>query len=310
LQHPSRIAIGRKTWEAATVLALAAAFLAGCAAARSSRPPATVALPSVVGERGATATTRLAALGVKVVTLPQFSSSPRGVVIAQGQPAGSHMARGATVALTLSAGVARSTMPPVIGMRAAAAVAALRRLHLAPLSFTVFSGAPRGTVVSSFPARGAALAYDAQARLDIAGGPPPTGAATVRVPDVARSDGTTAQRELRAGWLVPDVFYIRSRDPIGSVVRQTVKPGVRVQAGTLVGLALSLGPRAVAATPVPYVVGRSSSAAVALLRSTGFHVRVVAQRSATASSRSVFDEQPMGGTKAPVHVVVTVVIAA
>lgn len=300
----------RNTWETASALALFAVLLAGCAAARSSGPPATVALPRVVGERGAAATTRLAALGVKVVTLPQFSPAPRGVVIAQGQPAGSHVAGGATVALTVSAGVARSTMPAVVGMRAAAAVAALRRLHLAPLSFTVFSGAPRGTVVSSFPGRGAALSYDAQARLDIAGGPPPTSAASVRVPDVARRDGSTAQRELRAGWLVPDVFYVRSHDPIGSVVRQTVTPGVRVQAGTLVGLALSLGPRAVAATPVPYVVGRPSSAAVALLRSMGFHVRVVVQRSATASSRSVVDEQPMGGTKAPVHAVVAIVTAA
>lgn len=310
MKSPVRIAVRRNAWETATVLALAAAFLAGCAAARSSGPSATVALPGVVGERGAVATTRLAALGVKVVILPQYSSSPRGVVIAQGQPAGSHVTSGATVALTVSAGVARNTMPPVVGMRAATALAALRRLHLAPLSFTVFSGARRGTVVSSFPAQGAVLAYDAQARLDIAGGPPPTGAATVRVPDVALSDGSTAQRDLRAGWLVPDVFYVRSRDPIGSVVRQTVKPGLRVQAGTLVGLALSLGSRAVAITPVPYVVGRPSSAAVALLRSTGFHVRVVVQRSATASSGSVVDEQPMGGTKAPVHAVVTVVMAA
>jgi beta-lactam-binding protein with PASTA domain len=84
-----------------------------------------------------------------------------------------------------------------------------------------------------------------------------------------------------------------------------------VQLGTLVGLALSLGPHGSATTPVPYVVGRSSAAAVGLLSSTGFHVRVVTQRSAAAAaSRSVIDEQPMGGTKAPAHAVVTIVIAA
>lgn len=264
----------------------------------------------MVGERDAAAATRLAALGVKVVTLARFSSSPRGVVIAQGQPGGSRVAGGATVALTVSAGVAHSTIPPVVGMRAASAVAALRRLHLAPLAFTVFSGAPRGTVVSTFPARGAALGYDAEARVDISGGPPPTGPGRARVPTVARDDGTTAQQDLRAGWLVPDVFYVRSRDPVGSVVEQTVKPGLRVPAGTLVGLALSLGPRGVAATPVPYVVGRPSSSARALLRSAGFRVQVVAQRSAATSSGSVVDEQPMGGMKAPAHAVVTVVIAA
>jgi beta-lactam-binding protein with PASTA domain len=252
----------------------------------------------------------LAGLGIKVVALRRFSSSPRGDVIAQGDPAGSHVVVGSTVALTVSAGVARSTMPQLVGMRAARALAAVRRLHLAPLAFTVFSGAPRGTVVSSFPPRGAVLGYDSQARIDVSGGPSPTGSAIVRVPNVTRTDDAIAQQELRARSLVPDLFYVRSHGPVGSVVRQTVQPGAHVQAGTLVGLALSLGRRAAAATPVPYVVGRSSSAAAALLRSAGFRVRVVAQQAPAAPSRSVVDEQPMGGTKAPVHAVVTIVMAA
>jgi beta-lactam-binding protein with PASTA domain len=270
-----------------------------------------VTLPRVVGDRSAVASTRLAALGIKVVTLPRFSPEPRGVVIAQGQPAGAKVAHGSTVALTVSSGVARSTMPKLAGMRAAAAATALDRLHLAVLPFTVFSDAPRGTVVSSFPAAGAVLGYDGQARVDISGGPPPTGAAPANVPDVRGSDGALAQRQLRARWLAPDVFYARSSAPVGSVVRQTIAPGMRVRLGTLVGLELSLGPHGSATTPVPYVVGRSSAAAVALLRSTGFHVRVVTQRSpAAAARRSVIDEQPMGGTKAPAHAVVTIVIAA
>lgn len=282
---------------------LAVALLSGCG---SHRP---IALPRVVGDRTAVATERLAADRVKVVTLRRFSSEPRGVVIAQGQPAGTRVAPDATVALTVSAGVARSTMPKVAGMNAAAALASLRRLQLAPLSFTVFSDAPRGTVVSSYPAAGVAVRYDGQARIDVSGGPAPHGVAPAVVPDVHGVGSDTAQRRLRDLWLTPNVFYVRSSESVGSVVRQTVAPGTRVRLGTLVGLALSLGRHGTAATPVPYVVGRSSAAAVGLLSSTGFHVRVVTQRS-PAPAGSAIDEQPMGGTKAPAHAVVTVVIAA
>ena len=283
-----------------------AVVLAGCATARSSG----VVLPRVVGERTPAASARLAVLGVKTVTLSQFSSQPRGVVISQGQPAGSRVTRGSTIALTVSAGVAHSVMPKLAGARAAAATAALGRLHLAVLRFTVFSDAPRGTVVSSFPAAGAAVRYDGQARIDVSGGPPPSGSAPARVPDVVGAGADDAQRVLRALWLTPDLYYVRSSESAGSIVRQTVAPGTRARLGTLVGLALSLGPHGSATTPVPYVVGRTSAAAVGLLGSTGFHVRVVTQRSPAAPAGSVIDEQPMGGTKAPAHAVVTIVIAA
>lgn len=283
---------------------LALVLPTGCASARSAR---SVALPRVVGDRSAAATAQLAGLGIKTVTLTQFSSFPRGVVIAQGQPAGTRVAGGSTLALTVSAGVARSVMPSTAGTRAAPAAAKLRQLHLAVLSFTVFSDEPRGTVVSSFPAAGVAVPYDGQARLDVSGGPPPFGAAPARVPDLRGAGDARAQQRLRALWLVPDVFYVRSSTPAGTVVRQTVEPGARVRPGTLVGLGLS----GTATTPVPYVVGRSSAAAAALLRGTGFHVRVVTQQAASAVARSsVIDEQPMGGTKAPAHAVVTIVIAA
>jgi beta-lactam-binding protein with PASTA domain len=195
-------------------------------------------------------------------------------------------------------------------MRAAAAVAALGRLHLAALRFAVFSDAPRGTVVSTFPAAGLAVGYDGQARVDVSGGPPPTGAAPAIVPDVRGAGADAAQQRLRGLWLVPNLFYVRSSESAGTVVRQTVAPGTRARLGTLVGLALSLGRHGEATTPVPYVVGRSAAAAVGLLRSTGFHVRVVTQRSPAVPAGSALDEQPMGGTKAPAHAVVTIVIAA
>ena len=77
------------------------------------------------------------------------------------------------------------------------------------------------------------------------------------------------------------------------------------------GLAVSLGPGGAADTPVPYVVGRSAAAGAQLLQSTGFRIRVVSEQAAGGTAAgTVIDEQPMGGTKAPGHAVVTIVIAA
>lgn len=256
---------------------------------------------------------RAGALGAHVVELDQFSSEPAGTVLSQDLAPGTRLAAGATIALTVSKGAAGNAMPGLAGATAAAAMAKLRALQLAPLRFTVVSDAPAGIVVSTYPARGVVLRYGDQARVNVSGGIPAAlrGSlrAPARVPDVRGASVERAQDRLRALGLSPDLFYVRSARPPGLVVRQTVGAGARVHLGTLVGLAVSLGPEATASTPVPYVVGRPAAAAEQLLRTTGFQPRLVTQR-AGAPGRAVRDEQPMGGTKAPPHAVVTIVIAA
>jgi eukaryotic-like serine/threonine-protein kinase len=234
-------------------------------------------------------------------------------VLSQDTAAGTRLPIAATIALTVSKGVARSAMPELVGSSAQAATVKLRALQLAVLRFTVVSDVPVGTVVSSFPAPGSVLRYGDQARLNISGGIP-VGvnlAAQAVVPDLHGASNTEAQARLRERGVTPNVLYVRSHRAAGLVVRQSVAPGTRVRLGTIVGLDISLGSRGTAETPVPYIVGRARNAAVQLLRSTGFRVRLVPQRAtARTPARTVLDEQPMGGTKAPVHAVVTLVIAA
>jgi len=272
-------------------------------------------VPSVVGVSYAQAVRRLGRLGVHVVELDQFSSEPTGVVLSQDTAAGRRLPSGATIALTVSKGAARSSMPRVVGASVRAATAKLHARQLAVLRFTVVSDATVGTVVSSFPPRGSVLHYGDQARLNVSGGIPASLRrslhAPVRVPDLRGATEESAQARLRALALTPDVFYVRSNRSAGLVARQSVVSGAQVRLGTLVGLAVSLGADGAAATPVPYLVGRSKAAAAQLLRSTGFRVRIVSQQAAVdTAARTVLDEQPMGGTKAPLHAVVTIVIAA
>ena len=281
----------------------------------SSRPATagTALAPSVVGQTYGSALRRIAGLGLRAVELRQFSSEPEGVVLSQDTRPGAPLAAGSAIALTVSKGVARSAMPKLVGAPAAAATRRLKALQLAVLSFRVASDAPVGTVVSAFPSPGAMLRYGDQARLNVSGGIP-AGVSLERLPRVPAVVGVTAERaqaRLRALGLAPDLFYVRSRRPAGLVVRQSAGPRTTAQLGTLVGLAISIGPRGIAQTPVPYVVGRASAAGAELLRSTGFDVRVVrGPAPAGVNAQRVLDEQPMGGTKAPLHAVVTIVIAA
>ncbi len=280
-----------------------------------SRPaPAGTALaPSAVGERLAVARRRIADAGLRVVELGQFSSEREGIVLSQDAQPGTRLAAGGTVALTVSRGVARSSMPAVADAPAGRATAKLKALRLAVLPFRVVSDAPVGSVVSTFPAPGAVLHYGDQARLNVSAGIPAGVSleSPVRVPVLAGATSERAQARLRALGLTPDLFYLRSSRPAGLVVRQSTEAGTTARLGTLVGLAISLGANGAAQTPVPYVVGRRSAAGAALLRSTGFDVRIVrGPAPAGAKAHTVLDEQPMGGTKAPLHAVVTIVIAA
>ena len=117
-----------------------------------------VTVPDVTGMDEASATAALKALGLNVATSYTYSNLvPEGLVIGQSPTAGVSIARGNTVAITVSKGpAAEVTVPDVVGMGEAAAE---QKLVSAGLTYQVHPRVTQvpsevGLVLSQFPGGG------------------------------------------------------------------------------------------------------------------------------------------------------------
>lgn len=96
-----------------------------------SKGPKPVDLPNVVGKKIAKATATLADLGLKVDTEQTYSEeAPKGEILAMTPTAGTTVNSGSTVALVVSKGPPPVTVPNLVDMPRAKAIAALKKLGL------------------------------------------------------------------------------------------------------------------------------------------------------------------------------------
>jgi serine/threonine-protein kinase len=99
----------------------------------AKRPRATkVDVPSLVGSPVSSAKSRLRWLGLHVSVSTEVSHRPRGTVVAQSPSAGTEVAKGVGVQLTVSSGPAQVSGPDVTGLDEASA-----RAQLADAGFSV-----------------------------------------------------------------------------------------------------------------------------------------------------------------------------
>ena len=136
-----------------------------------------VAVPNVVGKPATAATAELRAQGLTVDTSSVASNKARGTVLSQSPAAGAKVAKGSTVAIRISRGMA--TVPDVVGQTRATAGSAVRAAGLVPQIFTVPSTQPKGTVVAESPKAGTRVPGGSKVRLNVSSGqasggvPPP-----------------------------------------------------------------------------------------------------------------------------------------
>ena len=140
-----------------------------------SSGPAQVAVPNVVGQTQAAATTSITGAGLVLGTVTQQSSSTvaTGKVISESPAAGTQVNTGSAVNLVVSSGPAQVAVPNVVGQTQAAATTSITASGLVLGTVTTASSTtvPSGSVISETPTAGTQVSLGAAVNLTISSGP-------------------------------------------------------------------------------------------------------------------------------------------
>jgi eukaryotic-like serine/threonine-protein kinase len=205
---------------------------------------------------------------VPLVVTASDDTVPKGQVSVENPAGGSKVAKGSTVTLTVSTGVAQVVVPNVVGQDVNSAVAALAQLGLDPNIFRLFSPAQIDTVTAQQPHAGDSVPKGTKVRINVSRGAKP-----VQVPDVTGEPFENAKSALQGqGFTVSRVDVQSDQAAKGVVVASDPPPGSSVAKGSKVTLSVSKGP---ATTQIPDVRGQSQADATALLEGDGLNVAVI-----------------------------------
>ena len=206
----------------------------------TSKPTvATVALPNVVGSSLSQAGRSLTSAGLTYkVNYKQSSNVPQNTVMSQTPLAGTAVAKGSSVTLTVSSGPAPVTVPNVVDQTVGNAESQLVPLGFSVATTYVNSSKPNGTVIKQDPTAGTKAAPGSTVTLTVSNGP-----ATVAVPNVVGQPLAQAANTLgTAGLQLGNVSY-QSSDTVanGSVISTNPVSGTQVAPNTSVDVVVSSG---------------------------------------------------------------------
>ncbi len=197
----------------------------------------------------------------------QFSDSVvKGSVIGTSPAIGSRVGKGSTVTLIVSKGAHQATVPQVTGNSLAAAQSALRQAGLIPgkvvnqASTTIQAG----IVISTTPAAGLAWPVNKPVTLVVSSGQP--------VPNFVGQQKAVAEQWAAANGVSLNEVTVKSSQPAGTVVQQSVPAGGSFTPHQVITIEISNGPPMVG---VPNVDGQQVSQAEQALSQAGFQVKVV-----------------------------------
>ena len=168
--------------------------------------------------------------------------------------------------LVLSAGPHMITMPQVTGQPLTSAQADIRHAGLVPGRVKLVPSATigAGIVIATQPGAGTSWPQPKPVTLTVSAGPP--------VPDFVGQPKTAAEQWAAANGVSLNEVTVHSSDqPVGNVLRQSVKPGSAFTKGQVITIDISPGPPMVA---IPNVDGMRVEQAVQVLQKLGFQVTV------------------------------------
>jgi kumamolisin len=205
--------------------------------------PIQVAVPNVVGDTQAAATTAITGAGLVVGTVTTASSPTvaSGNVISESPIAGTSVSSGSAVNLVVSTGAAPVAVPNVVGDTQAAASTAITGAGLVVGTVTTASSptVASGNVISESPIAGTSVSSGSAVNLVVS-----TGAAPVAVPNVVGDTQAAASTAITGAGLVVGTVTTASSPTVasGNVISESPIAGTSVSSGSAVNLVVSTGP--------------------------------------------------------------------
>jgi eukaryotic-like serine/threonine-protein kinase len=260
-------------------------------------------IPNVGGLSRSVAVDRLQAAGYRVAGTVDTAFSETvaaGAVVATDPAAGARAARGKTVALTISAGAERFTVPTVTHLAAAAAQARLAAIPVQVLTTQGTSDTvPKGVVIGTNPQAGTKVKRNAVVTLTVSTGPP-----ILTIPTI--STGTPyadAERTLAdAGFKIKRVDQFDDRVAKDTVV--SISPTGSAVKFSAITVTVSKGPHVVT---VPQIA-ELTPLATARARLEALGLKVVVRTAFGGQSALVVGMAPSAGTVLPVGSTVTLTV--
>ncbi len=199
-----------------------------------------VKVPALVGKTVEIAEKALTAQGLKLgEQTPAASDQPKGAVLTQNPAAGSQLAKGQAVSVSVSAGRAQVQVPQLIGLGSSDdAQVALTEVQLVLGAVTQKdSGEPEGTVLSQSPSGGTTVNAGSKVNISVSNG-------MVSVPNVVTQSEEQARATLQnAGFNVQPVDQ-QSSQPAGTVLAQSPVANNKAKKGSTVTITIARSPEA------------------------------------------------------------------
>jgi len=241
----------RPTWIWVAVAAVAVLVAAGAVFAGrllSSDSSAPVSVPNVVGLTTDQASATLESAGLRLgQETTQVSDAPANTIVQQSPVAGAQLQPGQGVAVVISAGKQRVTVPNLIGLTSVDdARTALTDAQLNLGSVTeADSDAPQGSVISQNPSANSSIDAGSRVNVTVSNG-------RVPVPSVVGSTEAQAKSDLtNAGFQVNVTTQQDGSVAPGTVLAQSPQAGRTAVKGTLVTITVATAPPAPTPTPTP-----------------------------------------------------------
>ncbi len=215
------------------VVAGSALFLGRGLFSNSSTEQVTV--PALVGKTVEIAEKALTAQGLKLgEQTPAASDQPKGTVLTQNPAAGSQLAKGQAVSVSVSAGRAQVQVPQLTGLGSADdAQVALAEVQLVLGAVTQKdSGEPEGTVLSQSPSGGTTVNAGSKVNISVSNG-------MVSVPNVVNQSEAQAQATLQNAGFNVQVVDQQSSQPAGTVLAQSPVANNKAKKGSTVTITIA-----------------------------------------------------------------------